>query len=303
MSDDQLKSIIERIAKLPKHGSTASCWSSLRDGDNRHQYLIGPLVPYVGADAPAISRARTAAGRMLGCSNETVRHRAGVWKRRGSYEAARAWAIELNGEPWPVCELPEDSVGYIYALSCPAFPGLFKVGFSRDPGTRVRALSAQYKVDLRLEHVRVGTWLDEHMAHLSLIEFQMANEWFDMSGEWAGKLPLALFYAPHRMWSELHEHQPARHLPERDPQSGHHGSDSVGGAGGVSPVSIAGSEQESVVEPQARNEPGSEEAASGGERVTPLPETQHPATRNSAAPIDLTIPSFLDRRQKPQAVA
>lgn len=102
---------------------------------------------------------------------------------------------------------------------------------------------------------------------------------------------------------EATKHQPARHLPERDPQSGHNGSNSVGGAGGVSPVSITGSEQESVVEPQARNEPGSEEAASGGERVAPLPETQHPATRNSAAPIDLTIPSFLDRRHKPQAVA
>lgn len=121
-------------------------------------------------------------------------------------------------------------------------------------------------------------------------------------------LYLSAYQNPSHTYARAHareetKHQPARHLPERDPQSGHHGSDSVGGAGGVSPVSIAGSGQESVVEPQARNEPGSEEAASGGERVTPLPETQHPATRNSAAPIDLTIPSFLDRRQKPQAVA
>lgn len=102
---------------------------------------------------------------------------------------------------------------------------------------------------------------------------------------------------------EATEYPAARHLPERDPQSGHHGSDSVGGMGGVSPESIAGSEQESVVEPQARNEPGSGGAASGGERFAPLPETRPAVTRKPTAPIDLSIPSFLDRRQKPQAVA
>jgi len=89
-------------------------------------------------------------------------------------------------------------------------------------------------------------------------------------------------------------------MPGRDPQSGEHGSDSVGAAGGHSPVIKAGSEQESVVEPQARNEPGSGEAASGGERVTPPPEPRPPATRNPAAPIDLTTPAFLARRQQPR---
>lgn len=303
MSDDQLKSIIERVSALPKHGSTASCWSSLSDSDNRHQYLIGPLVPFVGRDIPPISRARSAAGRMLGCTSETIRHRASVWKRRGSYLAAKEWAIDITGEPWPACDLPEDSVGYVYVLSCPAFPGLFKVGFSRDPGTRVRALSTQHKVQLKLEHVHVGTWFDEHIAHMSLIKFQMANEWFDMSGSWSGKLPLALFYTPHRMWNELNEYPATSPQPGRDPQSGDHGSDSGGRQVGESPVIKAGSEQESVVEPQARNEPGSGEAASGGERVTPLPETRPAVTRKPTAPIDLTIPSFLDRRQKPQAVA
>ena len=53
----------------------------------------------------------------------------------------------------------------------------------------------------------------------------------------------------------------------------------------------------------AHVEPGSEETASGGERVAPLPETRPAVTRNPTAPIDLTIPAHLDRRQKPQAVA
>lgn len=113
----------------------------------------------------------------------------------------------------------------------------------------------------------------------------------------------ALTCAPRATYArEKTEYQPTRHLPERDPQSGEHGSDSEGGAGGESPASITGSEQESVVEPQARNEPGSGEAASGGERVAPLPETRPTATRNSAAPIDLTIPAFLDRRAKREQV-
>lgn len=80
--------------------------------------------------------------------------------------------------------------------------------------------------------------------------------------------------------------------PGRDPQSGHHGSDPGGRQVGESPVIKAGSEQESVVDQQARNEPGSGEAASGGERVTPLPETRPAVTRNSAAPIDLTNPAL-----------
>ena len=68
-------------------------------------------------------------------------------------------------------------------------------------------------------------------------------------------------------------HQPARPLAERDPQSAQHGSDSEGGAGGESRSFTAGSEQGSASEPQARNEPGNDLAASGGEGRQPLPET------------------------------
>lgn len=121
-------------------------------------------------------------------------------------------------------------------------------------------------------------------------------------------LYLCAYQQPSHTYARAHareetKYQPARLMPGRDPQSGEHGSDSVGGMGGVSPARIAGSGQGSVVEPQARNEPGSEETASGGERVTPLPETRPAVTRNHTAPIDLTIPAFLDRRPKPQAVA
>lgn len=80
------------------------------------------------------------------------------------------------------------------------------------------------------------------------------------------------------------QHQPARPLAERDPQSAEHGSDSEGGAGGESPHIATGSEQGSAVEPQARNEPGSDLAASGGEGHQPLPETPaEPVIRGLAA--------------------
>lgn len=67
--------------------------------------------------------------------------------------------------------------------------------------------------------------------------------------------------------------QPAHFPPERDPQSGHHGSDSEGVAGGESPHLMSGSEQGSAEAPQARNEPGSDGAASGGGGVKASPKT------------------------------
>lgn len=96
---------------------------------------------------------------------------------------------------------------------------------------------------------------------------------------------------------EATEYQPTRLLAERDPQSAQHGSDSEGGAGGESPTFSTGSEQDSAKEPQARNEPGSEGAASGGEGLRPLPETP------LARPYDPgPIPAFLDRRVKREQV-
>lgn len=92
---------------------------------------------------------------------------------------------------------------------------------------------------------------------------------------------------------EATEYQPARSLAERDPQSAQHGSDRGGGAGGESRTYEARSEQESVVEPQSRNEPESVGAASGGAGVTARPETP------IAKPYDPgPIPAFLDRRDK-----
>ena len=73
---------------------------------------------------------------------------------------------------------------------------------------------------------------------------------------------------------EATDYQPARLPPERDPQSGQHGSDAGGGAGGGSPVDDTASEQDSAPRAQARNEPGSEAVASGGGGVTSSPETR-----------------------------
>jgi hypothetical protein len=108
------------------------------------------------------------------------------------------------------------------------------------------------------------------------------------------------------------EHQPARSSAERDPQSAKHGPDSGGGAG----LHKAGSGQESAEEPQARNEPGSGGAASGGAGVTARPETpdadapikglaaanaiaaraaQPTAPKVDRAEIDIEIPAFLRR--------
>lgn len=91
---------------------------------------------------------------------------------------------------------------------------------------------------------------------------------------------------------ETTEHQPARTSAGRDPQSAQHGFDSEGGAGGEGPFLTSGSKQDSAEEPQARNEPGSEEAASGGEGGDALPET------SAGADDGLDIPAFLDRRDR-----
>ena len=78
---------------------------------------------------------------------------------------------------------------------------------------------------------------------------------------------------PERVSRPVAVDQPAHFPPGRAPQSGHHGSDSEGVAGGESPHLMSGSEQGSVEAPQARNEPGSDGATSGGGGVKASPET------------------------------
>lgn len=84
---------------------------------------------------------------------------------------------------------------------------------------------------------------------------------------------------------EATDYQPARPSPERDPQSGQHGSDTGGGAGGESPSSTPASEQDSAPAAQARDEPGSEAVASGGGGVTASPETRPAFTLPLAKPL------------------
>ncbi|AZO77512.1 MULTISPECIES: GIY-YIG nuclease family protein [unclassified Bosea (in: a-proteobacteria)] len=201
MSDLQLKSIIERILRL--HAEEDEIKAAITSSDDRHRYVLGPLFPLLGMMTPPATRAFTAAGRMLGCSTDGARHRAAIWRRRGSFDAAWAWRIDLCGEPWPVCELPDGCVGFVYLLEVECYPGLFKVGFSRSPEDRADRLSRDFASPLRLRAQWPATWVDEHLAHVALHRFAMANEWFDASGAYAGQLPVARFYTPARMWSEL----------------------------------------------------------------------------------------------------
>lgn len=202
MSDSQVKSIIERILRL--HADVKACRASLQDGDARHVYCLQPLIPLLDSSDIAAWRAFTAAARMLGVKCDTVRHRAAVWAKRDSYEAACAWRDGV-GTAWPVPPLPQAAVGRVYLVAASEFPGLYKVGFSSQPAKRVKKLRQTYGTDMELLWSWPATWLDEHLAHVALADFRMANEWFDMDGRWRRLMPMAFFFTPHRMWTELRE--------------------------------------------------------------------------------------------------
>ncbi len=202
MSDPQVKSIIERI--LRPHASVASCRASLQGEDARHVYCLQPLIPLLESRDVTAWRAFTAAARMLGVKTDTARHRATVWAKRASYEAACKWRDGV-GSAWPVPPLPRAAVGRVYLVAASEFPGLHKVGFSSEPAKRVKKLRQTYGTDMDLLCSWPATWLDEHLAHVALADFRMANEWFDMNGRWRRLMPRAVFFTPQRMWSELRE--------------------------------------------------------------------------------------------------
>ena len=172
--------------------------------DERHRYCLAPLATYTRRAPLAIDRARTAAGGLLGVDTDTVIHRASMWRRKGSYEAAvasvEAW---LTAPVWPVPQIPTELVGYVYGMVAPDFPGMAKIGFSTDPERRVGELQSKHHIRLQLVCAVVGTKLDESLTHFAMADFAMANEWFDLEGRWRAKEPHACIFTPDRMWKQL----------------------------------------------------------------------------------------------------
>lgn len=205
VAQDQIKSYVDRILRL-KEDHCEALASRLRPKMARLNYVIAPLAEIGCFSTVASDRAVTAGARLLGVRNDTLRHRAQMSRRKGSVESAvNSIAEWMSGEIWPVPEFQKEWVGFVYIMAADDFPGIFKVGFSRNPDQRLAALSSAHRIKLSLVHSRVATELDEHLVQHHLERFRLANEWFDFGGEIASAHPAIRFYTPARMWDVLRE--------------------------------------------------------------------------------------------------
>lgn len=72
---------------------------------------------------------------------------------------------------------PPPFVGYVYLAGGDAGP--LKIGFSKDPYTRVESFQCGNHQDLRVIAKRDGTQVDERETHERLKEHRVKGEWFD----------------------------------------------------------------------------------------------------------------------------
>ena len=196
----QLRAFVERIERIEAD------IKDLNSKRTRLEYVLNPLAEIGVFSTVAADRAATAGGRLLGIQNDMVRHRAKMVRRRGSVEAALAWLEEwMVGGAWNVPVLAPDLIGFVYAAEAIDFPGIIKVGFSRDPERRLKDLQYQHRIRLNLVQAGVGTEFDEHLIQHRMARWSLANEWFDLDGRWCTAKPMARFYTPDRMWNEMRE--------------------------------------------------------------------------------------------------
>lgn len=204
VAQDQIKAFVDRILRLKEEVKAADAIEMLRPKMARLEYVIAPLAEIGCFSTVASDRAVTAGARLLGIKNDTLRHRAQMSRRKGSVENAVLSISEwMDGDIWPVPEFDRDWIGNVYVMAATDFPGIFKVGFSRDPKQRLRSLSSAHHINLSLIFSRIGTELDEHLVQHRLERFRLANEWFDLNGEVVSVNPAVRFYTPNRMWNEL----------------------------------------------------------------------------------------------------
>jgi hypothetical protein len=204
VAQDQIRAFVERIER-PGISTAADLAASIADRDARHEHCLGRLVDFDRHAPLAIERARTAAGSLLGCNSDTVIHRAAMWKRHGGLAGAIHALDWMAGPVWPVPVIASGLVGQVYAMAASDFPGIFKVGFSTDPERRRAELQSRHRIALRLLVTAPGTRVDESLVHFDLRRFALANEWFDLVGNWKEVKPTARFLTPDRMWREMRE--------------------------------------------------------------------------------------------------
>lgn len=75
--------------------------------------------------------------------------------------------------------------GYIYVMSCEAFPGVVKIGMSVDPESRRRTLEGGSPVPFKIEYAARTTVDDLHLiesyAHFMVGPHHVRGEWFRVS--------------------------------------------------------------------------------------------------------------------------
>jgi len=204
VAQDQIKAFVERILR-PGIVRPSQLAAAITDRDARLEHCLARLVEFDRHAPLPIQRARSAAGSLLGCTSDTVVHRASMWKRHGSLQGALKALDWMAGAVWPVPELPDDLVGYVYGMVAADFPGIGKIGFSADPHRRLRELQSAHRIALRLVAFVPGTRVDESLIHNEMRAHALANEWFDLDGRWQQSKPLAFVMQPKRMWRELKE--------------------------------------------------------------------------------------------------
>lgn len=145
----------------------------------RIEYCVARLAPLSERDlnaAPAFRRA----GDLLGKNSDDVRRMVSMIKRHGGYDGAIAWLGDLasHSKTMRAGPLPADAVGFVYRARMVDYSDIIKIGFSAVPERRLKELQRASRFRLELEHIEVGTKLDEAIQHLELGTRRVGTEWF-----------------------------------------------------------------------------------------------------------------------------
>lgn len=159
LSDGQARNLIHLL-----RGSLATPYARLTHCRDR----IGPH-PLLKRDRPTFSRGVGISTKLLGCDFQTA-------KVLLTSQPSMVGFDEAFSKITPEC--PEASVGLVYRVECPDFPGVIKVGFTSNLDRRLAQLTREYKVELRVIETEVGTYADEYVAHRRLGHLWLVNEWF-----------------------------------------------------------------------------------------------------------------------------
>lgn len=203
-SDELLKSLTDRILR-DEAPCPVTLGRSIEGKMARLEYVLAALVACGRVTSVALDRAASAGGPLLGIKSDGVRNRVEVVRRRGSVAKAIDDLATWHPRPWPVPALDYGLLGFVYAMEAVDFPGVVKVGFSRNPRDRLKGLEQKHRIRLRLLCQAPGTEFSEHLVQHDFVRFAVAGEWFDLGGIIRERTPWARFYTPGRMWNEARE--------------------------------------------------------------------------------------------------